>query len=285
VTAPELLGSVIIPAHNEALVISRCLDTLLDGFKPGEIDVIVVCNGCTDRTADIARSTGHPVRILEVDIASKIAALRAGEKNATAFPRLYLDADVILTGVAARRVLEYLRSTDSLVARPPIKYDTERSSLLVRSYYRTRVKVPSVMSAVWGAGNYGLSAAGRARFADYPDVIADDLFVDQHFTRAEIMIVDAPPAIVTVPRRTADLLRILRRTYRGNTENHAISTDQVDRSSTTSSTSRELRRLALAGPMQALDVFTYATLAMLARITLSVAASRGWERDNGSRAD
>jgi len=99
------------------------------------------------------------------------------------------------------------------------------------------------------------------------------------------MIVDAPPVIVKVPRRTADLLRILRRTYRGNAENHAISTDQVDRSSTTSSTFSELRRLALAGPAQALDAVTYTALAMLARITLSVAASRGWERDNGSRTD
>jgi glycosyltransferase involved in cell wall biosynthesis len=284
-TAPVPLGSVIIPAHNEALVISRCLDALLDGFEPGELDVLVVCNGCTDKTADIARSTGHAVRVLEIETASKTAALRAGEESATSFPRLYLDADVVLTEVAARGVLGYLQSTDSLVARPPIKYDTKRSSLLVRSYYRARVKVPGVMSAVWGAGCYGLSAAGRARFADYPDVIADDLFVDQHFSRAEIMIVDAPPVIVTVPRRTADLLRILRRTYRGNTENRAISTGQVDRSSTTSSTSRELRRLALTGPVQALDVFTYAALAMLARITLSVAASRGWERDNGSRTD
>lgn len=144
-TVPGPLGSAIIPAHNEAAVISRCLDLLLDGFKPGELDVVVVCNGCTDNTADIARSAGHEVRVIEIDIASKIAALRAGEKAVTDFPRLYLDADVMLTGAAARRVLEYLRSADSLVARPPIKYDTERSSLLVRSYYRARVRVPSLM--------------------------------------------------------------------------------------------------------------------------------------------
>lgn len=280
---PELLGSVIIPAHNEASVICRCLDTLLAGFEPGELEVIVVCNGCTDNTAGVIRRSRHDVRVLEIAVASKTAALRAGEANLTAFPRLYLDADVLVTSLAVRRVLEFLRAPKSLVARPPIKYDTARSSLLVRSYYRARAQVPSVMNAVWGAGAYGLSTDGRSRFADFPDVIADDLFVDRHFTRDEITIVDVHPVTVNVPRRTRDLLRVLRRTYRGNAENHDLATNQVDRSSTTASTLRELRKVAITKPWRALDVMTYVGLAMIARFTLSVTAYHGWERDDGSR--
>ena len=95
-TAPAPLGSAVIPAHNEAAVILRCLDTLLAGFRPGELDVVVTCNGCTDGTADVVRSSGHQVRVLEIDAASKPAALRAAEEVVTAFPRLYLDADVVL---------------------------------------------------------------------------------------------------------------------------------------------------------------------------------------------
>ena len=51
--------SVIIPAHNEAKVIRRCLEGLLAGAPAGEEpELIVVCNGCSDDTAAIARQVG-----------------------------------------------------------------------------------------------------------------------------------------------------------------------------------------------------------------------------------
>ena len=48
------LASVVIPAHNERRVIGRCLRALREGAAPGELDVIVVANACTDDTAAIA---------------------------------------------------------------------------------------------------------------------------------------------------------------------------------------------------------------------------------------
>ena len=283
-TEPALLGSVLIPAHNEAAVISRCLDALLAGFRPGELDVVVACNGCTDGTADLVRSSGHPVRVIELDAASKPAALRAAEEVAVTFPRLYLDADVVLASAAARQVLERIRTGGALAARPPIKYDADRSTLFVRSYYRARANVPAVMSSLWGAGVYGLSSAARARFGYFPDVVADDLFVDQHLHRGEIEIVKSPPVVVKAPRRTADLLRILRRTYQGNSENRTLQ-DAATKASTTPSTLQDLARLAFAQPARAVDVGTYLALAALARLTLAVASPARWERDDSSRSE
>src|SRR5262245_41771727 len=121
------VGSVVIPAHNESVAIGRCLEALFTGVAPGELDVVVVCNGCADNTADLARSTGHPARVLELEAASKPAALRAGDGLARAFPRIYLDADVVLYGSAARAVLGRLRA-GAVAARPPIRYDTTSSS-------------------------------------------------------------------------------------------------------------------------------------------------------------
>jgi glycosyltransferase involved in cell wall biosynthesis len=283
VTDRALLGSAVIPAHNEAAVIGHCLGALLTGFRPGELDVVVACNGCTDGTADLVRSSGHPVRVIEVAAASKPAALRAAEEVVTAFPRLYVDADVILPGASARKVLECLRAGPTLAARPPIRYDAERSALLVRRYYRARAAVPAVMSSLWGAGAYGLSRAGRARFGAYPDVVADDLFVDQHFHRWEIEVVNAAPVVVGAPRRTADLLRILRRTYHGNAENRAVRPAARTTPTTTPSTAADLARLAWAGPARAVDAAAYVAMAALARLTLAVAPPAGWERDNSSR--
>jgi glycosyltransferase involved in cell wall biosynthesis len=283
VTMGQPLGSVVIPAHNEAAVIARCLDALLADFRPGELDVVVSCNGCTDGTADIVRSGRHQVRVVEIETASKSAALRAADETAGLFPRLYLDADVVLTSGAARRVLDCLASAAALAARPPISYNTDGSSLVVRSYYRARTRVPAVMNSLWGAGVYGLSAEGRSRFREFPDLIGDDLFVDQHFDREEIAIVDASPVVVNTPRRTADMLRILRRAYQGNAQNRALAGSPAQQPGTTGGTTRDLVRLALREPARMADVSVYVALALLARATLTAGSSHTWERDDSSR--
>jgi glycosyltransferase involved in cell wall biosynthesis len=282
------LGSAVIPAHNEARVIRRCLDALLMGFAPGELEVAVVCNGCVDDTATLVRSSGHDVRVIELGTASKPAALRAGDDAAAAMPRLYVDADVVLPGPTARRVLERLR-TGAVAARPPVRYDASRASAPVRSYYRARSRVPAVLGSLWGAGVYGLSTEGRARFGAFPDVVADDLWVDGLFEPREVEIVDCEPVVVAVPRRTRDLIAVLRRTYRGKAEK-APAPDPCSRR-TTSSTLRDLCRHAAAGPAAALDAVTYAAFAAWGRLELALVHATGgrlghvrWERDESSRA-
>jgi hypothetical protein len=280
VTRSSPIGSVVIPAHNEARVIDRCLSGLLAGFAPGELDVVVSCNACTDGTEDIVQSLWPAVRVVETAIASKAAALRAGEKVLRTSPRLFLDADVTLPGASARTVIERLHAGPALAARPPVSYDTSGADPLVRSYYRARIRVPSVMNSLWGAGVYGLSAAGRARFGDFPDVIGDDLFVDRQFITSEIEIVESAPVLVRVPRRTADLLCVLRRTYQGNWQNQGL-TDRQD--GTAPSTARGLIAAAKAQPGVGRDVAVYLAVAAIARLALAVSPPAKWSRDESSR--
>ena len=89
--------SIVVPARNEGFVIARTLRAMATGAVPGELDVIVVCNGCTDNTADIARSFGPPVRVIETEVGSKVHALNLGDQAASTFPRIYADADVEIT--------------------------------------------------------------------------------------------------------------------------------------------------------------------------------------------
>ncbi len=276
------IGSVLIPAHNEAAVIERSLRSLLDGTEPGELEVAVVCNGCRDNTAEIARAFGDAVTVIEIDAASKPAALRAGDRQLRTFPRLYLDADVVLPGRAARRVLGALARTGALAARPPFQYDTSRSSALVRRYYRARMRMPSVTSSIWGAGVYGLSKAGRARFAEYPDIVADDLFVGQHFKAGELEIVGDEPLIVVAPVSLRALLRVRRRAYRGIAENRALQLVQgAER--TTASTMRDVVRVATSGAPGLLDALTYLLVAVVSRLYVIFGARTRWERDESSR--
>ena len=283
------LASVVIPAHNEAAVIGRCLDALFTGIEPGELEVIVACNGCRDETASIARSSDHPVRVLELETASKSAALRAGDAAARTMPRLYLDADILLHGPAARRVAERLNA-GAIAARPPIAYSSDASSPAVRRYFRARSRMPSLLGHLWGAGVYGLSASGRRRFDTFPDVMADDLWIDLLFEPHEVEIVDCEPVVVTVPRTGRDLVHVLRRTYRGKDENGLGMTGARRSRETTGTTLSDLRRLALSGPNAAVDAATYASFAAGVRlgrvVQTTVGASTGpvrWERDESSR--
>ena len=60
--------NIIIPAHNEEASIGRCLSALLSGSHPGEFEIIVVCNGCSDGTANVARGFGSTVRVVELEV-------------------------------------------------------------------------------------------------------------------------------------------------------------------------------------------------------------------------
>jgi glycosyltransferase involved in cell wall biosynthesis len=275
------IGSVVIPAHNESVVIRRCLEALLSGFAPGELDVVVSCNGCTDDTADIVRSYWPAVRVVELAQASKTAALRAADEALSVFPRIYMDADVVLPAVTARLIIEYLRTDSALAARPSPGYDTSQGDALVRSYHRARARLLARTQALWaGDGVYGVSAAGRARYGAYPDVIADDLFAAQWFRPSEVKIIGSAPTVVTAPRRTRDLIRIMRRRYQGNAD---LRGGQDGPASTVSATLRDLAAVARSSPRAAADTATYLGIAVVGRITRAVSPPAGWARDESSR--
>ena len=180
----ELLPvSVVIPAHNEESVIERCLGTLTAGAAPGELDVVVVCNGCKDRTAAIARGVAG-VRVVELDVASKAAALNAGDDHATHFPRIYLDADIELS-LSALRATDAKPHREVLCAAPTPVFEVEGRPMLIREYYRVWGELPYLTEAMVGTGVYALSEAGRARFGRFPPITADDQFVLQQFDRTE----------------------------------------------------------------------------------------------------
>jgi glycosyltransferase involved in cell wall biosynthesis len=281
---------VLIPAHNEAAVIGRCLRHLFEGIDRSDIEVAVVCNGCTDDTAAVARASGYPVRVIELDEASKPAALRAGDRLLRTLPRLYLDADVVLHGSTARRVLKHLAQDGSVAARPPFRYDTTHSTGIVRRYYHARSQVPAVMGSIWGAGVYGLSAAGRGRFGEHPDLVAEDLFVHDCFSEEEIEIVGDKPVVVVAPTHYRDLLKVMRRAYRGAAENRVVSQQRnlenprrASSTSTTLATMHDVFRLCRSGP-GILDAVTYAFVAISARVYVALGRPARWERDESSRS-
>ncbi|MGW0042440.1 WecB/TagA/CpsF family glycosyltransferase [Rhodococcus sp. NPDC003348] len=269
-------GAVIVPAYNEADVIERTLAPLSGAATRGVLELVVVCNGCRDRTAEIARAV-QGTTVLELGRGSKPAALDAGDKAATWWPRIYLDADIQISAAAVLQVLDRLAEGDVLAARPVSRYDHRCASTLVRSYFRARERIPEFRTAMWGAGVYGLNESGHQRVGRFSDHVADDLFVDAQFAADEKTVVPTPPSVVTTPTDAKNLLRILRRWHRGT-----IHEDRL-LGRTSGGTVRTLLH-TIRGPGSAADAVVYAGMALAARWNPGTSGPPPWERDASSRS-
>ena len=212
------LLSVVIPAHNEGPLLRRSLERMLRGVTPGEFEVVVVANGCTDDTA--AQAAAVPgVRVVEIESASKIAALNVGDAVATVFPRAYIDADIEVSARALREVAKVLADAPGpLVAAPQFDVDYSRSSYAVRAYYRIWALSDFHTSGHIGSGAYAVNEAGRSRWDAFPDVIADDRFVQQRFLPEERVSLDDHSFTVAASRDMATHIRRGARIARGNRE-------------------------------------------------------------------
>jgi glycosyltransferase involved in cell wall biosynthesis len=276
-SGPYQRGSVIIPAYNEARVIKRTLTPLSQAAVERFIELIVVCNGCTDGTADVAR--GVPgVQVLELQQGSKPAALNAGDAAATVWPRLYLDADVQISAEAVLGVLDRLAEGDVLVASPDSRYDWHGASAVVRSYYRVRGQIRQHKSAMNRAGAYGLSEEGHARFGTFPPLTNDDLYVDTRFEAEKKVVVNTALSVRKTPVNARSLLAILRRHKRGEAQLWAGEYGVRD-------TGRETAVEVIAtirGPQSAVDAAVFFGITLAARCR-RYRRSGVWERDESSR--
>lgn len=185
--------SVLIPASNEERYIGPCLKALLasEPVARHTVQVIVIANGCTDDTTQIARRftamaepRGWSLRVLDLCDGDKIAALNAGDEVAIGRLRVYLDADVIVSP-------HLLAELADALAVPSARYATGTPeiapsiSLITRLYGRFWQRVPFMRSGAPGFGVYAVNAEGRGRWAEFPDVISDDTFVRLNFKPTE----------------------------------------------------------------------------------------------------
>ncbi len=95
--APPFL-SIIIPAHNEETRLPRTLGQVYEFLEkqPYTAEVLVVENGSSDRTFEVARSfiQSFPgLRVLHEDLPGKGSAVRRGMLEANGQYRFFADAD------------------------------------------------------------------------------------------------------------------------------------------------------------------------------------------------
>ncbi|WP_196073346.1 glycosyltransferase [Nakamurella alba] len=288
-TSPVL--SVVVPAHNEEAVITRLLSGLLDGISSGELEVVVAANGCTDGTVAAARAVHPAVRVAETTTASKIAALNLGDDVATVFPRAYVDADIAVDTAALREIAAMLTDPEQpLVGAPAMVVDASRSSWPVRAHYRIWELTDYRSLGHVGSGIYALSEAGRGRFGQFPDVIADDRYVQELFTLDERRG-GTRTFTVHAPRTFRALVHRSVRSSAGNAQLRSRSgadgrTDSVATAPGGSGMKNLVKRVArrpLLWPDFAVYCVGYVVPRILGRRKLARGQAQVWERDETSR--
>lgn len=278
--------SIIVPAHNEERVIERCLRYLVEGAKPGELEVIVVCNGCDDATAQLARNIEGPIVVFETKIRSKAKALNKGDQESRGFPRFYVDADVVVPLESIRKVAKVLECGSALVAAPTIKVNYEGCSWAVRAFYKIWLELPYCNMSMVGTGVYALSAKGRSKFDRFPDIIADDEYVRLLFDAKERCSVESCSFTVFAPVYIWKLIKIMTRSRLGRLQLFACFPELLLHEN--KAYLPAIHRLAMR-PSLWLCFFMYAFVIVIVRLRALVLQHlkqdkyQIWERDDSSR--
>jgi N-acetylglucosaminyldiphosphoundecaprenol N-acetyl-beta-D-mannosaminyltransferase len=277
-------ASIIIPAHNESPVIGRLLRRLTESAREDEFEILVVVNGCTDDTAAVAKSFEPGVRVLSLAAASKCEALAAGNRAATAFPRIYVDADVELGAADIRALAAALRRPGLLAVAPSLDLAMAGVPRLLRWYWDVWTLLPEVRRGLFGRGVLAVSTAGYERIAELPQVLADDLVASLAFSPAERAIADDARVVVYPPRTLGDLIRIRVRAAKG-----AAQVEQTTGAPPSTARTRlaDLVAIAAAQPFRVPKVALFILVAALVRGRLARRDRAGdgtrWLRDESSR--
>ncbi|MBR1750784.1 MAG: glycosyltransferase [Ruminococcus sp.] len=123
--------SVIIPAHNEEKYAARCICSIKAAAKNygGETEIIVVCNRCTDRTAEIAEKHGARVIFNEDRCIAKVR--NAGIFAAKGDIIVTIDCDNRMTKGTLREIAALLDTGRYIGGGAPIRFERYSAALFL----------------------------------------------------------------------------------------------------------------------------------------------------------
>ena len=115
--------TVVIPAHNEEDYVVRCINSVkrAASFYGGKVEIIVVCNRCTDNTAELARQNG--ARVLYNDERCIGSVRNTGIREAKGEVVVTIDCDNRMT-TGTLQEIAYLMATGLFIGGgAPMRFD------------------------------------------------------------------------------------------------------------------------------------------------------------------
>src|SRR6056297_2110309 len=190
--------SIIIPAHNEENYIENCLRALLmQSPDTGTAQIIVIANGCKDRTACIARGfefqakgRGWRLDVIEIKRGNKTVALNVGDRCAEYPTKIYIDADILCEPTLIKKMKEVAVRPEPVYVTGTLKL-APTQSMVSRLYGSFWILLPFISGGAVGAGCYAVNGSGRMRWDEFPEIISDDSFARLQFKQRERVEIDS----------------------------------------------------------------------------------------------
>ncbi|MFC2154572.1 glycosyltransferase [Candidatus Altiarchaeota archaeon] len=116
--------SVVVPAYNEEDMLAECVESLLKLDYPGEkLEIIVVNDGSTDKTREIAESFGEKIKLINLkkNSGTKAIPLNVGLRKATGEFVACLDADSVVGSSNLKNMLRYFQDERVAAVTPALK--------------------------------------------------------------------------------------------------------------------------------------------------------------------
>ena len=125
--------SVIIPAYNEAKYIKKTLESInLDN-----IEIIVVCNGCTDKTYkianDYAKKSNKKIKVFNLKKKGVSLARNYGANKATKKRLVFLDADIRIWHDVLEKIAKSKKNVGTCYTKPDIERFVPKTLMKLKS--------------------------------------------------------------------------------------------------------------------------------------------------------
>lgn len=213
--APAILPriAVIMPAHNEEGGIAKAVSSVLDTDYPSNrLSVFVLADNCTDRTAEIAESSGATVWVRTDDLNRGKGqaldwALRTQAGVLEAFDLItFIDADMNTDRAFFSNAARYFTQKDVQVVQGRYTMSADDPSWLRAMAFASFAYVNHIRPAgrcFWG-GTAGLKGGGMVFRRDlilrlgWPaHSITEDVELGARLLREGVAVIYAPNAVVT----------------------------------------------------------------------------------------
>lgn len=153
--------SIIIPAHNEERYVTRCLKSIWKSAEQydGSVEIIVVCNRCTDKTAKLAEKNG--ARVIYNDDRCIAKVRNAGIAAAKGDVIVTIDCDNQMTPGTLSEISNLLKTGKYIGGGAPIRFDRYSFPLLLNDLMcRIAFKLTGLYCGIFWAEKSTFDAIG-----------------------------------------------------------------------------------------------------------------------------
>jgi glycosyltransferase involved in cell wall biosynthesis len=189
---------ICVLAHNEERNITRTIESIIQGNRDLDYDLVVYANGCTDCTINVLENLAKVYPILSfvnIKCASKIHAWNVSFYENDHDILVYSDGDIILEPGAVLKIVEDLNSPGIIVSA-----GRQRPLIKDRGWQQKLVGIMQnpYMQEYLGGGFYGIrrkqinDALRRKQLSGIPEgITGEDKFIENVISKKEFHISEA----------------------------------------------------------------------------------------------